>query len=70
MATINGSAVRVTFRVHEGAGRLFVTADGKIWYTTHPAGDGPGYSHVANVGDRQTTNRLTKHNICRAANCY
>ena len=70
MATINESKIVRTYRVNGNDGRLIVTADQKIWYTQSPATDGAGYSHIANVGDRCSEKKLTKDNVCRAANCY
>jgi hypothetical protein len=68
--SINGSEIRCVYRVcrdHDEPVRLYVTRDDRIWIGY---GDVPGrFSHIANVGDWDTTGTSRKA-ICRAANTW
>jgi hypothetical protein len=69
MNTINGSEIRCVYRATAWTKklpvRLFVTRDNRIWVGY---GDAPlSFSHVANVGDRNTSGR-TRRDILEAAN--
>lgn len=68
--SINGSEIRCQYRVqkqHDEIVRLYVTRDGKIWLGY---GESPErFSHVANIGDRDTEG-TSRDAICRAANCW
>lgn len=66
---IDGSRVVRRYRVQDGAAILLVTEDRKIFITSAPAEDGFGFSYIANVGDRGADDRISKRNICMAANC-